>query len=57
MKTIATQSPRELRGEQGLSKEGLLLGAPAIRTEPGMQTGIQEGFPEKMTLRLGPEEC
>lgn len=57
MKTTATQSPRELQGEQGLSREGLLLGAPVIRTEPGMQTGIQEGLPEKMTLRLGPEEC
>lgn len=56
MKTTATESAREVQGQQGLSRKGLLLGAPVIRTDPGMRIGIQEGLPEKMTLRLGTEE-
>lgn len=56
MKTIATESAHEAQGQQGLSRKGQLLGARVIRTDPGVRTGIQEGFPEKMTLRLGTEE-
>lgn len=56
MKTTATESAHEVQGQQGLSRKGLLLGARVIRTDPGVRRGIQEGFPEKMTLRLGTEE-